>query len=47
MTCGNGVLDPGEQCDDGNKMAGDGCSAALPDVRGLQLSDRPAQRLQA
>jgi cysteine-rich repeat protein len=25
--CGNGVLDQGEQCDDGNKNAGDGCSA--------------------
>src|SRR6185295_13136490 len=24
--CGNGVLDPGEQCDDGNKTPGDGCS---------------------
>ncbi|HMF40819.1 MAG TPA: DUF4215 domain-containing protein, partial [Polyangia bacterium] len=25
--CGNGVQDPGEQCDDGNTKAGDGCSA--------------------
>ena len=24
--CGNGVVDPGEQCDDGNSVAGDGCS---------------------
>ncbi len=24
--CGNGFLDAGEQCDDGNKMDGDGCS---------------------
>ena len=24
--CGNGVLDVGEQCDDGNKLAGDCCS---------------------
>ncbi len=24
--CGNGVLDAGEQCDDGNKNPGDGCS---------------------
>jgi cysteine-rich repeat protein len=24
--CGNGVLDPGEQCDDGNRISGDGCS---------------------
>jgi len=27
-TCGNGRLDPGEQCDDGNTFNGDGCSAA-------------------
>jgi large repetitive protein len=26
-TCGNGTLDPGEQCDDGNQTPGDGCSA--------------------
>ncbi|MEO6773027.1 MAG: DUF4215 domain-containing protein, partial [Kofleriaceae bacterium] len=25
--CGNGVVDPGETCDDGNIMNGDGCSA--------------------
>jgi cysteine-rich repeat protein len=25
--CGNGALDPGEQCDDGNTVSGDGCSA--------------------
>jgi len=25
--CGNGVIDPGEQCDDGNKTDGDGCSS--------------------
>ena len=24
--CGNGVLDPGEACDDGNRVSGDGCS---------------------
>lgn len=26
--CGNGVLDPGEKCDDGNLATGDGCDAA-------------------
>lgn len=26
QTCGNGHLDPGEQCDDGNRMSGDGCT---------------------
>jgi len=25
--CGDGVVDPGEVCDDGNTVAGDGCSA--------------------
>ncbi len=25
--CGNGVTEPGEQCDDGNVLNGDGCSA--------------------
>jgi len=25
--CGNGVLNPGESCDDGNTQGGDGCSA--------------------
>jgi cysteine-rich repeat protein len=26
--CGNGLLEPGETCDDGNTTSGDGCSAA-------------------
>src|SRR5688572_27098565 len=26
--CGDGVVDEGEQCDDGNAAAGDGCSSA-------------------
>ena len=25
--CGNGVIDPGETCDDGNTVSGDGCSS--------------------
>jgi cysteine-rich repeat protein len=25
--CGNGVIEPGEQCDDGNTIGGDGCSS--------------------
>ena len=29
--CGNGVLDPGEECDDGNNTDGDGCSAECQD----------------
>ena len=27
LLCGNGTLDPGEQCDDGNFRSGDGCDA--------------------
>jgi cysteine-rich repeat protein len=27
QNCGNGNIDPGEQCDDGNQVSGDGCSA--------------------
>ncbi|MFC1647368.1 DUF4215 domain-containing protein [Patescibacteria group bacterium] len=30
-TCGNGILDPIEECDDGNKDDGDGCSASCQD----------------
>ena len=26
-SCGNGILEPGEACDDGNNLAGDGCTA--------------------
>jgi len=28
ISCGDGNLDPGEQCDDGNNTNGDGCSAS-------------------
>ena len=27
MACGNGVIEQGEACDDGNKNANDGCSS--------------------
>lgn len=27
MICGNGVVEPGEECDDGNTSDGDGCSS--------------------
>ncbi|HVK64403.1 MAG TPA: DUF4215 domain-containing protein [Polyangium sp.] len=27
IVCGDGVMDPGEECDDGNVMNGDGCEA--------------------
>jgi cysteine-rich repeat protein len=26
--CGNGKMDPGEVCDDGNRVGGDGCSVS-------------------
>src|SRR5262245_10804523 len=29
--CGNGALDPGEECDDGNATAGDGCTGCIVD----------------
>jgi len=32
--CGNGVVEPGEQCDDGNTTSGDGCSATC-EIEGL------------
>ena len=31
VTCGNGLLDPGEECDDGNTSGGDGCAADCTD----------------
>ncbi len=30
--CGDGFVDPGEACDDGNSIAGDGCSACVVDI---------------
>ncbi|MFQ5410929.1 MAG: c-type cytochrome [Phycisphaerae bacterium] len=29
IDCGNGILDPGEECDDGNNVPGDGCFNCL------------------
>ncbi len=38
--CGNGVLDPGEQCDDGNLVAGDCCSpSCVLDTAGSACTD--------
>ncbi len=38
--CGDGFVDPGEGCDDGNNLGGDGCSATCqPEVVGETDSD--------
>jgi peptidoglycan-associated lipoprotein len=37
--CGNGTIDPGEECDDGNRNSGDGCAA---DCRNEGCSLEPA-----
>jgi cysteine-rich repeat protein len=41
--CGNGLLDPGEQCDDGNTAGGDCCSpACLHEAPGVPCDDANA-----
>ncbi len=42
-TCGNGVMDPGEACDDGNLAAGDRCAADCrsDETCGNGIVDRP------
>jgi len=35
--CGNGVLDPGEECDDGNNTNGDGCDKGCGDEDGVAV----------
>lgn len=37
--CGNGVLDPGEQCDDGNTFIADGCSNTCKVNAGWECTD--------
>ncbi len=41
-TCGNGILEPSEQCDDGNNVGGDGCGATC--LSGLGGSEGDAGR---
>ncbi len=38
--CGNDVLDPGEECDDGNRVDGDSCSHDCR-IEGVVVSSRP------
>jgi cysteine-rich repeat protein len=39
-TCGDGIVDPGEECDDGNGKNGDCCSATC----GFELAESPCGR---
>lgn len=41
--CGNGVIDPGEECDDGRSGAGDGCSPTCRVDHGWTCIDEPSQ----
>jgi cysteine-rich repeat protein len=36
LHCGDGILDPGEECDDGNKWLKDGCNKSCVIERGFQ-----------
>src|SRR5690348_6116771 len=40
--CGDGVLQDGEQCDDGNGASGDGCSSACVVETGFTCSGSPS-----
>ena len=42
-TCGDGNLDPGEECDDGNLLNGDGCSSSCKIESGFTCSTVTAQ----
>lgn len=38
----NGILDPGEECDDGNSVNGDGCTAACKVEKSVPALSQPA-----
>lgn len=38
-TCGNGNIEPGEDCDDGNQVSGDGCSLDCKVEEGFKCED--------
>jgi cysteine-rich repeat protein len=40
--CGNGVIDPGEECDDANDAFGDGCDACVVECDGPGESKHPS-----
>ena len=39
--CGDGNLDPGEDCDDGNQVSGDGCSSSCKKEAGFTCTTSP------
>ena len=39
--CGNGITETGEECDDGNKTNGDGCSNCTLDAQGQGCTTQP------
>ncbi|HVY45395.1 MAG TPA: DUF4215 domain-containing protein [Minicystis sp.] len=41
--CGDGIIQPGEQCDDGNDVSGDGCSADCKHVEQDYACPTPGQ----
>ena len=40
--CGNGIIEPEEQCDDGNTLGADGCSAACTVERNYTCTGQPS-----
>ncbi len=42
FVCGNGELEPGESCDDGNSMDGDGCSSSCAVEEGFDCAGEPS-----
>ncbi len=40
--CGNGIIEPGEECDDGNTLSGDGCSATCRIEQGWECTGEPS-----
>ncbi len=41
--CGNGTVDPGEQCDDGNSVSDDGCSSTCTIEAGWTCTNSPQE----
>jgi fibro-slime domain-containing protein len=42
-TCGDGNIDPSEECDDGNQASGDGCSSTCKKETGFTCTDTTSQ----